>query len=153
MIRSLAVVALFAFGTCGKGSPASDTAISSTTPDDPGARLETACTGGVTGGGGGSSVTVRGDISKWSRGMASGERKETFVVRDSVRAATFFRQAEARGLTRTTFSEPSNVTCSLTLIRGDGQRYSVAWPMGSVPPKIKSLVELAKEIDAVASPR
>jgi hypothetical protein len=115
--------------------------------------LETGCGGGVTGGGSGAIVTQTARFYRWSQpGPDSASRTLTFVRRDSARAAVLFREAEQRGLSRVRFSEPFNVTCFLALIRA-GQRYEVAWPVGTTPPKIRSLVELSKEIDAAAHSR
>jgi hypothetical protein len=159
MIRRLTLSALLVVSACRRGSPRADTTTTTPTPspattsDSVDARLETGCTGGVTGGGRGSSVSARGDIYRWDQATPNADQRiETFIAHDSTRVATFFRDAEARGLTRTTFSEPSNVTCSLTLIRGT-QRHSIAWPMGATPSKIEALVELAKAIDSAATPR
>jgi hypothetical protein len=135
------------------GGPSESAVARGVAQDSLGARLETGCAGGVTGGGGGVIVTESGRFYRWGQpGPESSERTLTLVRRDSARAAALFRAAEQRGLTHVKFSEPFNVTCALALVRG-GQRHEIAWPFGQAPRPIRKLVELSKEIEAAARPR
>jgi hypothetical protein len=59
------------------------------------------------------------------------------------------QSAEREGLTRIKFSEPSNMTCFLSLARG-GTSYEVAWPIGTSPTPIRKLVALAKDLQDAA---
>jgi hypothetical protein len=94
-------------------------------------------------------VTEKGFYS-WSQPRhVSSERELTLLRSDSAQAAALFSAALERGLTRVEFSEPSNMTCFLSLERGD-QHYEVAWPYGTTPRKIRKLVELANEIQEAA---
>lgn len=116
--------------------------------------LETGCAGGATGGGGGTFVTADGRFYRYQRnGPAPNAKRElTFVHRDSARAASLVQAAEREGIMRIRFSEPSNMTCHLTLERG-GTSYEIAWPMGRTPPAISKLVAVATELETAAASR
>ena len=72
--------------------------------------------------------------------------------RDSAAAAALVESAEREGISRVTFSEPSNMTCHLTLARG-GTSSEIAWPMGTAPPAIAKLVAVAKALETAAGNR
>ncbi len=99
-------------------------------------------------------VTADGRFYRWQRnGPAPGAKRElTFARRDSARSAALVQAAEREGITRIKYSEPSNMTCSLSLVRGDTTS-EVAWPMGSAPRPIEKLVALAKELEEAAGGR
>lgn len=127
--------------------------------DSLGTHLNTGCTGGITGAGGGVIVTESADFYRWSQpGPRPSGRVLTLARRDPARAAALLRAAEQRGLTRVKFNEPANMTCFLELVRG-GRRYAVAWPgsgpmsWSSAPRQIRTLAELAEEINAAAEAR
>ena len=121
-------------------------------PDSVTPWLETGCGGGVTGGGGGTFVTARGDFYRYRRSGPAplSPRTLTFVRRDSARAAALVNAAVRDGITRIAFTEPYNMTCHLSLEARDTS-YSVAWPMGQTPAQIRKLVALAKELEAAAA--
>lgn len=107
--------------------------------------LETGCGGGVTGGGGGTFLTASGHVYRFSRGgpAPNAQRELTLLRRDSAGAAALVKAAEDAGITRIKYSEPSNMTCYLSLER-DGKSYEVAWPLGTSPAPIRKLVEISK---------
>jgi hypothetical protein len=115
------------------------------------ALLATGCGGGFTGGGGGTFVTADGRFYRYQRGGASpnAKRELTFVRRDSAQAAALVQAAERAGITRINYSEPANMTCSLTLTRG-GTSHEVAWAMGTTPKQIEQLVAVAKRLEQFA---
>jgi hypothetical protein len=82
--------------------------------------LETGCSGGVTGGGGGTFVTADGRFYRYQRNgpPPNAKRELAFVRRDSAAAAALVESAERAGISRVKYSEPSNMTCHLKLTRG-----------------------------------
>ena len=109
--------------------------------------LETGCSGGITGGGSGTFVTATGHFYRYERGgpAPNAKRELTLLRRDSAAAVELVQTAEREGITRIKYSEPSNMTCYLSLDRG-GTSYEVAWPIGTSPKQIRKLVDLAKRI-------
>ena len=113
--------------------------------------LSTGCSGGVTGGGSGTFVTASGHFYRYShRGPQPNARQVTFLHRDSARAAVLVQAAEREGITTIKFSQPSNMTCSLSLDRG-GTSHEVEWPIGTSPTQIRKLVEVAKGLQDAAA--
>ncbi|MEO8450472.1 MAG: hypothetical protein ABI647_11805 [Gemmatimonadota bacterium] len=117
--------------------------------DSLGNRLETGCSGGVTGGGGGTIVTEDGRFFNYVRTTGKPEPSVKLIGRDGPRAAAYFKAAERAGLTRIKYREPSNMTCHLSLTRG-AKRSEVAWPIGSRPKKIAKLIDLAEAMKGKA---
>jgi hypothetical protein len=113
--------------------------------------LETGCSGGVTGGGSGTFLTASGHFYRFRRGgpAPNAHRETTLLGRDSVRAAAIVQAAERKGITLVKFSQPSNMTCFLSLDRG-GTSYEVAWPIGTSPTLIRKLVNVAKDLQDAA---
>jgi hypothetical protein len=109
--------------------------------------LETGCSGGITGGGSGTFVTATGHFYRYERGgpAPNAKREMTLLRQDSAAAAALVQTAEREGITRIKYSEPSNMTCYLSLDRG-GASFEVAWPIGTSPRPIRKLVDLAKRI-------
>ena len=153
----LAVLLVVAVGACMREnrSDADTTAVATPAPPPPAAEarpgtvsqgdsvvamLETGCGGGVTGGGGGTFVTADGRFYRYERNgpPPNAKRALTFVRKDSARAASLVQAAEQAGIARITYSEPSNMTCHLSLDRG-GASHEVAWAMGSKPSQIAKL--------------
>ena len=116
--------------------------------------LETGCAGGVTGGGSGTFVTADGRFYRYRREgpPPNAPRRLTFVRRDSARSARLVEAAEREGIMRIKYSQPSNMTCYLSLTR-NATEYEVAWPIGTTPPAIRGLVALAKDLSAAAEGR
>lgn len=116
--------------------------------------LETGCAGGVTGGGSGTFVTADGRFYRYQREgpPPNAPWRLTFVRRDSARSAGLVEAAEREGITRIKYSQPSNMTCYLSLTR-NGTEYEVAWPISTTPPAIRGLVALAKDLSAAAEGR
>ena len=110
--------------------------------------LETGCGGGVTGAGGGTFVTTRGDFYRYQRAGPAprSPRTLTFVRRDSARAAVLVDAAVREGITRVRYVKPYNMTCHLSLAARDTS-YEVAWPMDTSPEPIRKLVAIAKGLD------
>ena len=115
------------------------------------ALLETGCGGGITGGGSGTFLTADGRFYRFQRGgpPPNAERKLTFVRKDSSRAARLVQAAEREGIARIKYSEPSNMTCYLSLYRG-GASHEVAWAMGAKPDAIQTLIAVSAELEAAA---
>jgi hypothetical protein len=116
--------------------------------------LETGCGGGITGGGTGSFVTADGRFYRYQRNgpPPNAKRELTFVRRDSAGAAALVESADREGITRVKFSEPSNMTCHLTLARG-GTSSEIAWPLGTTPAAISKLVAVAKALETATGNR
>ena len=113
--------------------------------------LSTGCSGGVTGGGSGTFITASGRFYRYSqKGPQPNERQVTFLHQDSTRAAALVQAAERAGITTIQFSEPSNMTCVLSLERG-GRLHEVAWAIGTSPTPIRTLVEVAKDLQDAAA--
>ncbi len=92
-------------------------------------------------------LTASGHFYRFQRnGPAPNAKRETTLLRqDSARAAALVQAAEREGLTRIKFSEPSNMTCFLSLQRS-GTSYQVAWPIGTSPTPIRNLVDVANDL-------
>ena len=118
-------------------------------PDAHGAQV---CSG-VTGAGGGTFVTTRGDFYRYQRAGPAprSPRTLTFVRRDSARAAVLVDAAVREGITRVRYVKPYNMTCHLSLAARDTS-YEVAWPMDTSPEPIRKLVAIAKELEAAGAP-
>jgi hypothetical protein len=115
--------------------------------DTTGNRLETGCGGGITGGGGGVAVFSDGSFYRWSSDRPATAGRELSLVRvDTARANALFREATKEGLATTHYSEPSNVTCSVS-IRIDGVENEVAWSASTRPRRIAKLIDLARHIN------
>ena len=114
--------------------------------------LETGCGGGVTGGGGGTFLTADGRFYRYRRSgpPPNATRELTLVRTDSARAAALVQAAEREGITRVKYSEPSNMTCYLTLER-EGKIYEVAWAYGTKPEAIRKLVAVAADLEAAGA--
>jgi hypothetical protein len=109
--------------------------------------LETGCSGGLTGGGSGTFVTASGHFYRFQRNgpAPNAQREITLLRRDSAAAAVLVQAAERAGIARIKYSDPSNVTCYLSLDRG-GTSHEVEWPIGTSPTPIRKLVDLSKQI-------
>jgi hypothetical protein len=99
-------------------------------------------------------VTVRGDFYRYQRdGPAPVARRTlTFVRRDSAHAIRLVDAAKRHGITRIRFSEPSNMTCHLSLAERD-TTYEIAWPMGAAPAVVTRLVAVAEQLSGAVRSR
>jgi hypothetical protein len=106
--------------------------------------LVAGCSGGVTGGGGGSAITRAGDLLRWQQ---SGPGPAIFVSvgRDTALANRVFAALGRARFERTRYQVPSNMTCSLSRRAGKSS-HEVAWAMGAPPAKIRRIVALFDEV-------
>ena len=112
----------------------------------PGDGIARYCGGGVTGGGGGVSVTAAGTVTRLRRPRA-GAPPEEQVIRHGetaayARIAALLDAARFESMAR---GEPSNMTCSITR-RRDGRSHQVMWGIGRAPP---ALAEAFSALDAI----
>ena len=107
--------------------------------------LESSCSGGFTGGGGGSIVTRDGRFYHWQRQTYASPQWMKFDRRDSARAAMLFAEAERIGFLRTDYDKPSNMSCSLSLVSG-AKGHTVTWPINGAPRHIRAVAKLADEV-------
>lgn len=106
------------------------------------------CGGGVTGGGGGLSVTADGTVTRLRRPRAGAPVEETVVRHDPAAYARIGALLDAARFDRMPRGEPSNMTCSITRRRG-GQPHVVMWGIGRAPP---ALSEAFSALEALGRP-
>jgi hypothetical protein len=113
-----------------------------------GESLSSGCSGGFTGGGGGVVVHRDGAIHRWSRPTYRDPVKQSFVRLDRAAAGELFAELERINFTSIRYKKPSNMTCEVTLRRGE-TTHAVAWPLGDAAAP-SEVVALAARMEQIA---
>ena len=101
------------------------------------------CSGGVTGGGSGVTLTRAGALYRWERPSAAPAARDSTLVRvDSALAAEVFRRLEAMRFTRIQYRDVGNMSC-FVVARTDSAEHEVVWggTEGGVPAAVRDVHE------------
>lgn len=101
------------------------------------------CSGGVTGGGSGVTLTRAGTLYRWERPGATPAAQDSTLVRvDSALAAEVFRRLQAMRFTRIQYRDVGNMSC-FVIARTDSVEHEVIWggSDGGVPPAVRDVHE------------
>ncbi len=108
------------------------------------------CSGGFTGGGGGSIINRDGLLLRWSRATRRDEVKETVIRSDPKEVRRVFTQLEKMKFTSIKYNKFGNMTCFLTLRQGSSS-HAVSWEFGD-PLAPSQVVSLAMHLQQLGSP-
>jgi hypothetical protein len=103
------------------------------------------CSGGFSGGGEHTTLTRNGSLYRVRRVTAGTPSESTLVRRDTALARDIFARLDAMRFLEIKFSEPANMTCSLS-VRADTLDHAVAWGIGTdkAPQAVRDVFELLK---------
>ena len=101
------------------------------------------CSGGFTGGGNSTSLTRDGSLYHIRRITAGTPSESTLVRTDTALARDVFARLDAMRFLQIEFSEPANMTCSLS-VRADTLEHAVAWGINTdaAPKAVRDVFDL-----------
>lgn len=103
------------------------------------------CSGGFSGGGEHTTLTRDGSLYRVRQVTAGTPSESTLVRRDTALARDVFARLDEMRFLQINFSEPANMTCSLS-VRADTLDHAVAWGINTdaAPKAVRDLFELLK---------